>query len=56
MKLSQYARAKGMSYHQAWQAFKKGDIGGYQDYRGTIIVEPKHPCTPFKEFRRTHLK
>ena len=39
MKLSEWARKKGVSYKTAWRWFKKGYIKGYQMPTGTIIVE-----------------
>lgn len=39
MKLSEYAKRKGISYKTAWRWFKQGIIKGYQVPTGTIIVE-----------------
>jgi len=39
MKLSEWARKKGVSYKTAWRWFKKEYIKGYQMPTGTIIVE-----------------
>jgi len=39
MKLSEWAKKKGVSYKTAWRWFKKGYIKGYQMPTGTIIVE-----------------
>ena len=39
MKLSKWARRKGVSYKTAWRWFKKGYIKGYQMPTETIIVE-----------------
>lgn len=38
MKLSQYARKVGISYHTSWRWFKSGRIKGYRVDTGTIIV------------------
>jgi predicted site-specific integrase-resolvase len=39
MKLSDWAKKKGISYRTAWRWFKQGLIKGYQMPTGTIIVE-----------------
>jgi len=39
MKLSEWAKKKGVSYKTAWRWFKKGYIKGYQMPTGTIIIE-----------------
>ncbi|MGC8678011.1 MAG: CZB domain-containing protein, partial [Hydrogenobaculum sp.] len=39
MKLSDWAKKKGVSYKTAWRWFKQGLIKGYQMPTGTIIVE-----------------
>ena len=39
MKLSDWAKKKGVSYKTAWRWFKQGFIKGYQMPTGTIIVE-----------------
>lgn len=38
MKLSDYAREVGVSYHTAWRWFKAGKLRGYQMDTGTIII------------------
>ncbi|MBA3532370.1 MAG: IS607 family transposase [Ardenticatenales bacterium] len=38
MKLSDYAREVGVSYHTAWRWYKAGKLRGYQMDTGTIIV------------------
>ena len=38
MKLSQFAKEKGISYKTAWRWFKEGRISGTQYSTGTIIV------------------
>lgn len=43
MKLSNYARKLGISYHTAWRWFKAGKIVGYQVDTGTIIVTETLP-------------
>jgi len=45
MKLSEYAKRKGISYKTAWRWFKQGLIKGYQMPTGTIIVEEDKPST-----------
>jgi len=48
MKLSQWAKEKGVSYRTAWRHFKEGKIiGAYQLDTGTIIIPNK------KESQRT---
>ncbi len=39
MKLSEWAKKKGVSYKTAWRWFRQGLIKGYQMPTGTIIVE-----------------
>ncbi len=39
MKLSDYAKQAGVSYQTAWRWWKSGDLRGYQQPSGTIIVE-----------------
>ena len=39
MKLSDWAKKKGVSYKTAWRWFKQGLIKGYQMPTGMIIVE-----------------
>jgi predicted site-specific integrase-resolvase len=41
MKLSDYAKRAGVSYQTAWRWWKNGDLQGYQQPSGTIIVEVK---------------
>jgi len=49
MKLSDYARKVGVSYHTAWRWFKSGKLKGYQVDTGTIIVtETEEQHTPQK--------
>ncbi|GCE23578.1 hypothetical protein KDK_73780 [Dictyobacter kobayashii] len=43
MKLSQYAKAQGISYRTALRWWKAGQIKGYQAETGTIIVEEGKP-------------
>jgi putative resolvase len=38
MKLSDYAREVGVSYHTAWRWYKAGKLRGYQMDTGTIII------------------
>ncbi len=45
MKLSEYAKRKGISYKTAWRWFKQGLIKGYQMPTGTIIVDEDKPST-----------
>ncbi|MGC8677954.1 MAG: IS607 family transposase [Hydrogenobaculum sp.] len=49
MKLSDWAKKKGVSYKTAWRWFKQGLIKGYQMPTGTIIVEDE----PRKETKET---
>lgn len=39
MKLSDYAKAQGVSYRTAWSWWKKGIIKGRQLPTGTILIE-----------------
>ena len=55
MRLSQYAKQKGIPYSKAWKAFKEGSVAGYQHPSGTIEVDPKTPCTPFIGFKRSRI-
>jgi putative resolvase len=43
MKLSQYAKAQGISYRTALRWFRAGTIKGYQAPSGTIIVTEREP-------------
>jgi putative resolvase len=43
MRLSNYARHLGISYHTAWRWFKAGQIKGFQAETGTIIVTESLP-------------
>lgn len=47
MKLSDYAKKKGISYKTAWRWFMAGLIKGYQMPTGTIIVEEEE--SPLEE-------
>jgi predicted site-specific integrase-resolvase len=38
MKLSHYAKQKGISYQTAWRMFKRGELNAEQLATGTIIV------------------
>ncbi len=43
MKLRQYAKQQGISYHTALRWFRTGTIKGYQALSGTIIVTDEKP-------------
>jgi hypothetical protein len=55
MKLSEYAKQKGIPYRTAWKAFKEGSVAGYQKPNGAIDVNPELPCIPFKGFKRSRI-
>jgi hypothetical protein len=55
MKLSEYAKQRGIPYKKAWKAFKEGSVSGYQKPDGSIEVNPKLPCVPFKGFKRSRI-
>lgn len=40
MKLSTYAKTKGISYQTAWKMWRRGELNASQLPSGTIIVEP----------------
>lgn len=44
MKLSTYAKSKGISYQTAWKMWKRGELNASQLPSGTIIVEQTQQC------------
>lgn len=46
MKLSDYAKKIGVSYHTAWRMWNRGELKGYQLPTGTVIVEVEETPTP----------
>jgi predicted site-specific integrase-resolvase len=45
MKLSTYAKSKGISYQTAWKMWKRGELNASQLPSGTIIVDTNEPKT-----------
>ena len=45
MKLSDYAKSKGISYRTAWRMWKSGDLKATQLPSGTVIVDTSAPIT-----------
>lgn len=45
MKLSDYAKLKGISYRTAWRMWKKGELKATQLKSGTVIVDNLAPIT-----------
>jgi len=45
MKLSNYAKSKGISYQTAWKMWKRGELNASQLPSGTIIVDTNEPIT-----------
>jgi predicted site-specific integrase-resolvase len=45
MKLSDYAKSKGISYRTAWRMWKKGELKATQLPSGTVIVDISAPIT-----------
>ena len=45
MKLSDYAKSKGISYRTAWRMWKKGELKATQLPSGTVIVDTSAPIT-----------
>jgi predicted site-specific integrase-resolvase len=43
MKLSDYAKSKGISYQTAWRMWKRGELKATQLPSGTIIVDVSKP-------------
>lgn len=39
MKLSDYAKSKGISYRTAWRMWKRGELKATQLQSGTVLVE-----------------
>lgn len=49
MKLSDYAKQKGITYRSAWNHFKKGKIpGAYKDLNTNTIIVPTHKETKLR--------
>jgi len=46
MKLSDYAKTKGISYRTAWRMWKRGELKALQLPRGTIVIDHSAPITP----------
>jgi len=46
LKLSDYAKKLGVSYHTAWRMWHRGELKGYQLSTGTVIVEVEEAPTP----------
>jgi putative resolvase len=45
MKLSDYAKIKGISYRTAWRMWKRGELKALQLPRGTIVIDHSAPIT-----------
>ena len=45
MKLSSYAKSKGISYQTAWKMWKRGELNASQLPSGTIIVNNSSPIS-----------
>lgn len=45
MKLSDYAKQKGISYHTAWRMWKRGQLNAERLPTGTIIVKEDSTTT-----------
>jgi putative resolvase len=45
MKLSDYAKSKGISYRTAWRMWKKGELKATQLPSGTVVIDNSVPAT-----------